>query len=114
MATCTVLPGTPTVEPTDKVGSADKIPDPANKAGMTDNQNFGPGKFMIEILLHFPNEIKLASRASEQTFHLCQRLVELGCVLAATAGLIRFAAAFAADNRSNLLNDFASRSEERR
>ena len=43
----------------------------------------------------------------QQCFDHGQRLVQFAGILAAAAGVVRFAAAFAADNRRNLLNDFA-------
>ena len=44
--------------------------------------------------------------SAQQTLHLRQRFIQLARVLAATAGVVGLAAAFAADDRSNLLNDF--------
>lgn len=48
-----------------------------------------------------------APALTEQRLHLRQRLIQFGCVLAAAAGVVGLAAAFAADDRCNRLNDFA-------
>ena len=45
--------------------------------------------------------------SAKQSFSLRQRLVQFVRVLAAAAGVVRLAAAFAAHNRRNLLDDFA-------
>ena len=43
----------------------------------------------------------------EKSRGLGEGFVQFGRVFAAAAGIVRFAAAFAADNRRDLLNDFA-------
>ena len=46
--------------------------------------------------------------SAKQAFHRCQRLVQFARVFAAATRVVRFAAAFSSDNRSDLLDDFAS------
>ncbi len=48
-----------------------------------------------------------ATRSSQQTLRLRQRFIQLAGVLAAAAGVFGFAAALAADDRCDLLDDFA-------
>ena len=53
----------------------------------------------------------MRSRSSEQRLRLRERFVQLARVLAAAAGVVRFAAAFADDDGCDLLNDFSVSSD---
>jgi hypothetical protein len=53
-----------------------------------------------------PTESSRRRRRLQQRLHLCQSLVQFAGVFAAAAGIVGSAAAFAPDNRGDLLNDF--------
>src|SRR5882724_2648241 len=59
------------------------------------------------LTLGAPDEYHKFIGSAQQGFHLCQRLVQLGRILATAAGVVGLTAAFAADDGGDGLDNLA-------